>query len=187
MSTQWRHALDTLEGEAQPDERRRLANIIRDEVESLERKLAPKVQAAKSAIEDKSDPKRLRQVMAWQRGSSLTFQFAPFDSAYFEDLYTDRVKVNPCFLLRPVQPTGEAMNLTNAVRVFLLVGPNLEWVAKNAEPGDTLVNGVKARSFGGIEQRESKVAFGFHSIQSLTEEQDDGPADDEPYEGEPTT
>lgn len=184
--SQWKKALADLEGpDADPEERHRLANVIRDEFEELERSLA-----ASEALRGIKPPPvvnpaapRVRNVVAWRRGTSFSVKAEPEDSSWLEELASDPPAA---ILVRPnaagqknLAPGREDREIAQAwghgtrAGVFAIRTDPVAFEQAPAEaleagiarmdpkPGDWILTGVRRRNVGGTTGRALIVTFSY--------------------------
>lgn len=158
--------LDALVNDPPPDkaERRRLANIVRDEIDEMRRTIdaaAKRGAAVAQTVHGARSGERQRTVKAWFRGSSLSFHFDLVDTAWAEDIWTTvpKLKKAPTFRLRPLDPAKamDAFPQGRAVKCTLAINaPESDY-----ELGDWRVSGIKTRNIGGNSGRAPILTFGF--------------------------
>jgi len=163
--------LDLFETDPPPDreERKRLADIVRDEIEALQRTTARAATTGAEAARELQrvfDPKatpREREVLMWFRGSSLTFTFQPTDTAWAEDLWTTLRHTARTLRFRPidaVQAKRDARAKGCTVKCTVAVSP----AEGDLHPEDWIAEGARSRNFGGQDGRSRFAAFGVRAF-----------------------
>jgi len=180
---QWPICLDRLVHDPPPDtdERKRIADIVRDEIESLQRAVEKSQRAgaalAQGLAGSTKAPMRPREVLLWRRGGSLSFQFQKTDTAWAEDLHTTTAKVVRTLRFRPSDPqlAAEKLPQGKACRGHVaIVDPDENCV----EPGDWIA-AVRARNMGGASGMQPIVTFGTTKFAPVGEEEDPSPVPDD--------
>lgn len=134
MESSWVEALGRLaKGVEDPDERVRLADIVRGELEQLERVANRRGEKLRSIVEATTSgaPGRRRDVVVFPSPDLRTFTMhvAPYDVAWFEDRFSGPPEPTR-FLLRPLP--DERGDLLRGVPISC----TLEDPDGDAEPGD---------------------------------------------------
>ena len=201
----WKAAVDELEGNADldPGERHRLANIVRDHVDELERGLAAGAQKGADVLRKVVRPAgpRERSVVAWRRGTSFSIKAdGPEDSAWFEELASDppaAFRVRPALAAaeKLADPKLASQTWERGIRANVAcvrlgpkaegqdVGDALEDAIDDVgrEAGDWIVMGLVRRNVGGHSGRALIVTFGFVRMDEV--QASDAPAEDDEDEG----
>ncbi len=165
--SQWRAALDSLETdlEADPGEKHRLANIVRDEVEAMERgAVAPPAAAPGEKAPPGPAAKRTREIIAWSRGGSFSIRARPEDAEWLQDLYAQVQTAKRHGLVAifhfmpkdPKKPFDWARGTFGIVDMLDQVEPS---------PGAWIVSQVVARNLGGYTGLAIMATFGFRSLE----------------------